>query len=174
MINDLFEYTRLTSGNVTLHKQEIDMHQLLEQMVVEFEPLAARSSVTIQSQLAEAPLPVSVDPDKIARALDNLLVNALKFSVRPGIIKVTLKTEGKWAVLSVGNAGQAITEEQASRIFERFFYADNTVDNGSTARGTGLGLSIAKNIVELHGGKIWLEYKDCYYEFFIKLPANFY
>lgn len=171
LIDDLFEYTRLTSGDIQLDKHSIDLHQMLEQMVVEFEPIAISYNITLQNSLGGETVLAIVDPDRIARALDNLLVNALKFSIKPGNIKVSLRKEDEWAILAVSNKGLPMTEEQANLVFERFYRANNTVNNGGMVKGAGLGLAIAKNIVELHSGQIWLEHKGNYYEFIIKLPT---
>ncbi|SHJ92814.1 sensor histidine kinase [Desulforamulus aeronauticus] len=170
LIDDLFEYTWLTSGEVKLAKQNIDLHQMMEQMIVEFEPIAEKNDVTIEYQLGEAPVPVLVDPDKLARTMDNLLVNALKFSVKPGTIKVTLRTEEQGVSLAVINKGLSMTKEQANQVFERFYNGANTLEQGVMPRSAGLGLSIAKNIIELHGGEIWLEHQNDDYRFCIKIP----
>lgn len=171
LIDNLFEYTRLTSGEIRLDKQLIDLRQMVEQMVVEFEPIAESHNLSVESRLCLEAVLALVDPDKLARTLDNLLVNALKYSIKPGTIKVMLKTEGHWAIIAVGNLGLPMTEKQASQVFERFFRADDTTKPGGMARGAGLGLAIAKNIVELHGGQIWLEHKENDYQFFIELPT---
>ncbi|MEG6522452.1 HAMP domain-containing sensor histidine kinase [Desulfotomaculum sp. 1211_IL3151] len=170
LIDDLFEYTRLSDGNINLDKQSIDLREMLEQMVVEFEPLADQQGILIQCEIGKDPVQAAVDPDKLARTLDNLLINALKFSVKPGAIRITLKTDGKWVFIAVANKGLAMTKEQEDEVFERFFNINSTLDSGAMPSSTGLGLSIAKNIVELHNGKIWLARKDNYYEFIIKLP----
>lgn len=172
LIDDLFEYTRLTSGSSRFRFQTVDLVGLLEQMITEFEPLAQEQSLQVDWRRESAPdtLLASIDAEQFVRAVDNLLMNALKFSTKPGAIAVRLVRRDEKAVLTVENKGEPIAEEQERLLFERFYKADPSRHESSELPGAGLGLSIARSIVELHGGQIGLDYRDGSFAFRIELP----
>lgn len=169
LIDDLFEYTRLTNGDVKLSSQEVDYHKLLEQIISEFEPVTNEQQITIVQDISPIPFLVSMDIEKMVRAIDNLLTNALKFSLRPGEIKVQLTAQQDEVILFVENVGKPISLEQEQQLFERFYKMEPSRKEQNTPAGSGLGLSIAKHIVELHGGRIWLEHHKGHYKFCIML-----
>ncbi|MGX4588371.1 HAMP domain-containing sensor histidine kinase [Paenibacillus chitinolyticus] len=170
LIDDLFEYTRLTNNQVALGKSRVDLVGMLHQIIMEFLPLAEQHQVRVNSTLPDRKVEVVIDADKIVRAVDNLLTNALKFSVKPGSIDIVLNAEHPWAVLSIANNGLAITPEQEKRLFDRFYKADESRNDHRMPHGSGLGLTIAQSIVQLHEGDIWLRRTGSYYEFFIRIP----
>ncbi|WP_216624808.1 HAMP domain-containing sensor histidine kinase [Paenibacillus foliorum] len=172
LIDDLFEYTRLTSKQVFLEKQNIDMVSMLKQMIIEFSPLAETYDIRIVSELPEQKIMLHVDAGTIVRAVDNLLMNALKFSVKPGAIRIDLRKEVSGIVLCVANEGTGMTKEQEERLFERFYKGDESRNGHIMPSGSGLGLSIAQSIVQLHGGDIWLHRTGHYYQFFISIPYD--
>jgi len=169
LIDDLFEYTRLTNGDVRLSFQEVDYHSLLKQIISEFEPVANEQQITIVQDISPLPLLIHMDIEKMVRTIDNLLTNALKFSIRPGEIKVQLTAQEEQVILSVENVGKPISLEQEHQLFERFYKMEPSRYEHNTPAGFGLGLSIAKHIVELHGGRIWLEHQEGHYKFCIML-----
>ncbi|HEY2495148.1 MAG TPA: HAMP domain-containing sensor histidine kinase [Paenibacillus sp.] len=169
LIDDLFEYTRLTNGDVRLSFQEVDYHSLLKQIISEFEPVANEQQITIVQDISPLPLLIHMDIEKMVRTIDNLLTNALKFSIRPGEIKVQLTAQEEHVILSVENVGKPISLEQERQLFERFYKMEPSRYEHNTPAGSGLGLSIAKHIVELHGGRIWLEHHEGHYKFCIEI-----
>ncbi len=170
LIDDLFEYTRLTNGDVRLSLQEVDFNSLLEQMINEFEPVAKEQQISIKKGSASMPIMMQIDSEKMVRAIDNLFMNALKFSVRPGEINVSLCAEGNRVTLSIENLGKPISKEQEQQLFERFYKLEPSRNDQNTPAGSGLGLSIARHIVELHGGRIWLDHLEGHYTFCIECP----
>lgn len=172
LIDDLFEYTRLISTDVKLQKEQIDLRELLEQMLVEFEPIAHEYGVRMHWRLGAAPALVQVDSEKIIRALDNLLLNALKFSIKPGDIHVSFQSGNGRLSVAIENEGKPITAEQEKHLFERFYKADDSRTANEIQSGSGLGLSIAKNIVELHGGTISLRHEHGHFTFTVRLPEK--
>ena len=172
LIDDLFEYTRLTSNQVSLDRSRIDLTGMINQMIMEFMPLAEQQQVQVHSTVPEHKIVAHLDAGKMVRAIDNLLTNALKFSVKPGTIDIALRHDASGVTLSIANTGSPITEEQENRLFERFYKADESRGGHSMPRGSGLGLSIALSIVQLHGGNIVLRRKDRHYEFFIRIPLD--
>jgi signal transduction histidine kinase len=172
LIDDLFEYTRLTDGHIRLTVQQVDMNSLLEQMITEFEPVAKEQGITVHTDLLPAPVMMDLDIEKIVRAIDNLLMNAMKFSDRPGTIQVSLDAGAASVTLSIENNGIAITPEQEEQLFERFYKIEPSRYDNQMPSGSGLGLSIAKHIVELHGGRIGLEHRNGHYRFFMDLMIS--
>ncbi|PYI56677.1 two-component sensor histidine kinase [Paenibacillus flagellatus] len=172
LIDDLFEYTRLTSGSVRLARTPIDVGGLLEQIVTEFEPIAGEHGLRVKETREPGPAVANVDAEKLVRAIDNLLMNALKFSNKPGVIAVRLTASDGRIVIAVENWGKPVTKEQEQLLFERFYKAEPSRNDSDIAPGAGLGLSIARNIVELHGGRIGLRHRNGHFTFFIELPSE--
>lgn len=176
LIDDLFEYTRLTSHDAKLRLMTVDLNELLGQIETEFHPLARKRGISVETSFPRTPLPMEIDPDKIRRAIDNLLMNALKFSLKPGVIRISLAAregEGRpMAEIRIENDGRPISREQEERLFERFYKADDSRESSSARGGAGLGLSIARSIARLHGGDIRLSHADGHYVFRIELPAG--
>ncbi|GIP31784.1 cell wall metabolism sensor histidine kinase WalK [Paenibacillus sp. J2TS4] len=170
LIDDLFEYTRLTGGTANLSFQKMDLNGLLEQIINEFEPIAQENSLTVQIIRDQTPIYGYVDSEKMVRAIDNLLMNALKFSIKPGEIKVRLSAEQHNIYFAVENVGKPISKEHEKRLFERLYKVDPSRNDNHASSGAGMGLSIAKNIVELHGGRIGLNHLSGHFTFFIELP----
>ncbi|WP_312117875.1 sensor histidine kinase [Brevibacillus reuszeri] len=169
LIDDLFEYTRLTSGSVNLTFTKLDWNALVEQIINEFEPIAQENSLTVRTIRDQTPIYGYVDAEKMVRAIDNLLINALKFSIKPGEITVRLTVDEQHITFAVENWGKPISEEQEKLLFERFYKADPSRNDQHGSPGAGMGLSIAKNIVDLHGGRIGLNHQNGHFTFFMEL-----
>ncbi|BBH21659.1 hypothetical protein Back11_30040 [Paenibacillus baekrokdamisoli] len=172
LVNDLFEYTRLTSGEVRLSLQEVDLNQVLEQMISEFEPVAREHGISIHKSLPPVPVKIIMDVEKIVRAIDNLFWNAIKFSERPSELRITLLTQEDSIIIAVENDGKPISQEVEEQLFERFFKGEPSRNDKNMPSGSGLGLSIAKHIVELHEGRIWLEHDNGHFKFCIELQSS--
>ncbi|MBW5445961.1 HAMP domain-containing protein [Cohnella sp. CFH 77786] len=172
LIDDLFEYTRLTTQEDSLRLQTVDFRELIHQIRVEYEPIAEENGIRLEASVEAQPLFVSMDPAKIRRAVDNLLANALKFSVKPGTVRMRLAADRGRARITVENEGRPITKEQESKLFERFYKADDARTSSVFPSGSGLGLSIARSIVELHGGAIRFTHESGRYVFGFELPAE--
>ncbi|MEK8131633.1 HAMP domain-containing sensor histidine kinase [Paenibacillus filicis] len=170
LIDDLFEYTRLTSGDATFVLTKVDLSGLLEQLIHEFEPIAHDASLKIRYVREPDAVFAHIEAEKLVRAIDNLLVNALKFSNKPGEIVVTLAASGTHLQLVVENDGKPITREQELLLFERFYKGEASRSEPGSLPGAGLGLAIARNIVERHGGSLTLLQAEGHYTFTIELP----
>ncbi|MBH5318346.1 HAMP domain-containing histidine kinase [Paenibacillus sp. GSMTC-2017] len=172
LIDDLFEYTRLTSGSAQLTFEPIDMNSLLDQIINEFEPIANENTLTVITTYERRPLLGMIDIEMFVRAIDNLLMNALKFSFKNSTITIHLAVHRHQLVISIENFGNPITKQQELRLFERFYKGDTSRSDKNLPQGSGLGLSIAKNIVKLHGGKINLLHSNGQFTFTILLPNH--
>lgn len=154
LIQDLFDYTKLMSGEITLHRRRIDFVKLVEQMIEEFYPLLEENELTCSFQTECRELEMDVDPDLMARAVQNLLSNAVKYGKDGKKIIIRLE-KGRNVTFSVTNYGLIIPEKSLDMIFERFYRVEGARSPGTG--GTGLGLNIAKEIITLHGGTITVE-----------------
>jgi signal transduction histidine kinase len=172
LIDDLFEYTRLTHHDVRLTYQKIDIYSLLQQMISELEPVAKEQGITFDLTTNSSSTLIQIDVEKMVRAIDNLLINAVKFSFKPGEVRVNVLVKDNRINLSVANQGKPITQEQAELLFERFYQTEKSKNDHTMPYGYGLGLSIAKQIVELHKGRIWLEHRNGDYKFCMELPHH--
>lgn len=172
LLDDLFEYTRLTSADTRLELNKIDLNQLMGQLLFEFEPLAKENDIHIERRLGDSPVPAYIDSNKLARAIDNLLMNALKYSLKPGVITVRMKVYDDYIAVEVENRGKPITGEQMDQLFDRFYKVDYSRSSEGIQAGSGLGLSIARNIAELHQGSLTLQHTDNVFTFQLKLPRS--
>lgn len=154
LISDLFDYTKLMSGEITLHRQRIDFVKLIEQMIEEFYPLLQENHLECHFDTEWRSLELELDPNLIARAVQNLLSNAVKYGKDGKQILINLKKD-RGICFSVTNYGLTIPKESLELIFDRFYRVEES--RSSSTGGTGLGLNIAKEIIELHGGSIEAE-----------------
>lgn len=166
LINDLFEYTKLMGDKVILDKQSISLNGLLQQLIDELSPISEENNLTIEHQFINENVIVNVDPNKTVRVFENLLMNAIRYSLKPGKIEVTLAKEEDCALVNIKNKCEDLSKEELLRIFDRFYRVEKS--RASDTGGSGLGLAIAKNIVELQGGSIKVEYKDGYISFTVR------
>lgn len=167
LINEFFEITRFNLSNITLEYGQINLTRMLEQLVFEFQPMLLEKDLKCE---LKAPRDISIkcDGDKLQRVFDNLLRNALFYSYRGTTISVTAELKGEKVFLSFTNEGNTIPAEKLERIFEQFYRLDTA--RSSSSGGAGLGLAIAKEIVELHQGRIAAHSEDGKICFEVTLP----
>jgi signal transduction histidine kinase len=154
LVEDLLELARLEAGRVDLRRVECDLREVGSRALAAVEPLVAQRSQRIAFDATE-PVIARVDPERLGRALTNLLANAQKYGRVGGEIHVTIAGDAEASVLSVRDDGPGIAPDEQDRIFERYY---RSADGTTRARqGTGLGLPIARALVELHGGTLSVE-----------------
>lgn len=169
LIDELFEYTHLSSPDVKLHLNELDMSALLEQIVGEYIPIFEKEQIHVEKTITEETVPVLIDIEKMVRVYDNLFTNAIKYSIKPSELFISLDINGDKAILKVSNRAENFPVNEVNKLFERFFRGDKA-RNGH--QGTGLGLAISQKIVELHGGIIYAKYEDGWMSFIIEHPLH--
>ena len=172
LINDLLDVSKLEAHSVQLHPSALDLHSAVPKAVAWVQVLAAERGVSLSHEVAERLPPVWADEDRLQQVLTNLLSNAIKFTPTGGTVLVRVQPsawpanapaeqaesalaprEGASAVISVQDTGVGLDTAALPHIWDRFYQADSTISR--RFGGTGLGLSIVKNLVELHGGRIW-------------------
>lgn len=155
LINDFFEVTRMNLSSMALECREVNLSRMMEQIFYEFRPLFGEKSLTYNLDLDEDVM-LSCDVEKMERVLDNLIKNAINYSYSNTAIHASLKRKGENSVqVVIKNKGNTIPKEKQKHLFEQFFRLDSSRSSGTG--GTGLGLAIAKQIIELHGGRIRCE-----------------
>ena len=152
LIEDLFDYTRVSFREINLNLTTINMVQFVNQLVDEFYPSFREKDLDYNVKIEGAPIYVEGDGDLLARAITNLIGNAIKYGKDGKKVDINLKKETDRVVLQVINYGHLIPEEDIPHIFERFYRVEES--RSSDTGGTGLGLAIAKEIIELHQGTI--------------------
>ena len=168
LIEDLFEYTKITNNGVSFFKQDISLNGLLEQLLEELVPICEDNQVEIHREFSKEKILVNVDPNKTARVFENLIINAIRYSKSPKKIIITLKETEKDARIEIKNPCEDISDEDIKNIFERFYKVDKS--RNSKSQGSGLGLAIAKNLVELQQGTLEMEYENGFANFIVMFP----
>jgi len=153
LVEDLLDATRLEAGQLTLSPQLTDLRRVVERTVTAFAPLVKNKGQVFELDLPEVLDPVELDRHRIEQVLTNLISNAHRFAVKGGHIGVTLASEDDHLRLTVSDDGPGIPPDEQDRIFDKFY----VVTDGRGLAGVGLGLYIARQLVELHQGRIWVE-----------------
>jgi signal transduction histidine kinase len=153
LIDDLFELTRLESGEVTWSMQQVQLPVLVDETIDAMRPAAAAKGVAVHARLADDLAPVAADPERLQRVLFNLIQNAIRHTPADGSVTVFAEPVAGRLEVEVADTGPGIATDVRDRIFEPFERGDARAGDD----GAGLGLAISRAIVEAHGGRIWLE-----------------
>ncbi len=184
LINDVLDLSKIEAGKLELATSEVDLRQLLKECLAMVRPKAARRHLSVVLDVDGIPGMITADERRLKQVLYNLLSNAVKFTPDGGQIRLTAdvvdsrptvagctradrrgeqrhvrtsshQVSPRFVRISVEDNGIGINLEDQKRIFDPFEQADNSA--GRRYQGTGLGLSLSKTLVELHGGRIWVE-----------------
>lgn len=154
LINELFDVARFNSEKIVLEKEEINLNLILEQIADDFYPTLKEMNKKINFTSDEKTI-LYADPDKLSRVFNNLIKNAVNYSKENTDIDISILNKENQATVKITNKGKQIPKEKLDKIFEKFYRLDSS--RTSKTGGSGLGLAIAKEIVELHGGRIYAE-----------------
>lgn len=154
LINELFDVARFNSEKIVLEKEEINLNLMLEQIADDFYPTLKEMNKKINFTSDEKTI-LYADPDKLSRVFNNLIKNAVNYSKENTDIDISILNKENQVTVKITNKGKQIPKEKLDKIFEKFYRLDSS--RTSKTGGSGLGLAIAKEIVELHGGRIYAE-----------------
>jgi signal transduction histidine kinase len=155
LVADVLDLTRLRAGQVELHLRGQDVRLLTRRSADAIEPLVGEHGQRLEVTMPAAPVMAEVDGDRLGRVLANLLANAHKYGADGGTIRLGLEQRRDEIAFTVSDDGPGIAAADQAHIFERFFRSGSARTH--RRQGSGLGLPIARALVELHGGRIWVE-----------------
>jgi signal transduction histidine kinase len=154
LINTVLDIAKIESGQFSLNMAEYSIDSMVETVRVATESLAQNKKLALKTEVAKS-LPIGIgDEQRLTQVLLNLVGNAIKFT-DAGEVRVTAKAVNGHFAVSVADTGPGIPASEQAPLFEQFHQVDSS--NTKAKGGTGLGLAIAKQIVEMHGGRIWVE-----------------
>jgi signal transduction histidine kinase len=155
LINDVLDLSKIEAGQLTLSTSEYSIKEVVQTVVAYAEPLAAEKKLLLKAEVGDNLPRAEGDERRITQALLNLVGNAIKFTDTGAVTVQAAAGAGDSIEIRVIDTGPGIAVADRERIFEEF----QQVDSSSTRKkgGTGLGLSISKKIIEMHGGRIWVE-----------------
>jgi len=155
IIDDLLDVSKIEAGKIELKKAAIDMHKTIKDVYDNWKLESNKKHQKLECILPEPPVSVNADSDRMIEVLDNLISNAIKYTPDKGKIKIELKDNKEKVEISISDTGTGISDEDLPKVFDKFQQFGRTAGPG--AKGTGLGLAIAKNLVEMHNGKLAVE-----------------
>ncbi|HEU5288239.1 MAG TPA: ATP-binding protein [Candidatus Limnocylindria bacterium] len=153
LINDMLDLSRMEAGRMTLDRRPTDVNAIVSEVADRIRPAAPQHPITLE---LDPSLPrVAADHDRLIQVVSNLLSNAVKYSPTGGDVVVSTKREADGVHLRVRDHGMGIPQESLERIWEEFSRVESRETKG--IQGTGLGLPIVRQIVSMHGGRVWAE-----------------
>lgn len=159
LINDLLNVSRIEEGTYVYKAALSDIEPIINSVIASYKEEIKRKKIKVEIKKPEEKLAqVRIDAEKIQLAFQNFFDNAIRYNGPGGTITVYLKNNERQIEVAVEDSGIGIPKDQQKRVFDRFFRAANVIKEGKD--GTGLGLYITKNIIEAHGGKVWLESEE--------------
>ncbi len=174
LINKLLDLSRLEYGMLSLEKQKSNLSEIIKECSADMNFLIKNRDITLNLEIPDS-VYLEIDPMRINQVITNLLSNAIKNTPPQGKISISLQKDNNWAKITVADTGVGLTKEEMAIIFTRFCKIERNEEEGLEyidITGSGLGLFISKEIIDLHGGKIWVESqgRGLGSNFIIKLP----
>jgi signal transduction histidine kinase len=155
LVADLRDLTLAESGQLRLEVEATNLAELVQRRVSQAEVMAREKNIILKTDIAGGLPLVELDGGRIEQAVANLLDNALNHTTAGGTVTIAVSSTEEGILVSIADTGEGIPPEHLPHIFERFYRVDGA--RSRKTGGAGLGLAIAKQMVELHGGKVWVE-----------------
>ncbi len=171
LIEDLFGFTKMNYGKMSMNVSKVDVVKLLSQLLEEFYPSFVDKNLSYELQSNVPVKIITADGNLLARLFDNLINNAIKYGADGKRVLVKVTASEQVVTISVTNYGYVIPEEELPLIFNKFYRVEQS--RSTNTGGTGLGLAIVKNIVDMHGGTIQVTSDLNGTVFTVKLKTNF-
>ncbi|WP_070120037.1 cell wall metabolism sensor histidine kinase WalK [Bacillus marinisedimentorum] len=157
LVNDLLQLSKLDSKDIKLNLNRVNFTPFYHGIIDRFE-LSKAQNVSFERIIPDENLYVYIDADRVTQVIDNIISNALKYSPEGGKVTFKLIHNPTDIQISIKDQGMGIPKDNLSKVFERFYRVDKA--RSRKMGGTGLGLAIAKEIIQLHGGRIWAESEE--------------
>lgn len=152
LINDLRDLALADAGRLSLERDEVDLGRLVKRVVASFRPRAHAQGVSLTTEVADVPLAIWGDAQRLEQVLGNLITNALQHTPSGGGIRLAIRSDQDSVIIDVIDTGSGIASDDLDHVFDRFFRADEA--RSRRDGGSGLGLAIVKQLVEAHGGAV--------------------
>jgi PAS domain S-box-containing protein len=156
LINELLDLSKIEAGKINLNPVDLSLYVVAQEVAENMRQVAAEKLIKLEVVSHDGDAKAWADRDKVVQVLMNLIGNAVKFTPPQGEITVAIqRNDDEWVQVSVSDTGPGISKEEAGKIFQKFYQVPQWTEQ--TSGGTGLGLAICKALVEMHGGRIWVE-----------------
>jgi signal transduction histidine kinase len=155
LVNSLLDISRIESGRIIIEPKPTNLNELLTRTITEVQQKAVERNITIETEVDPNLPTVNIDPKLIHEAFMNFLTNAIYYTNPGGKVRVLIGMNKTDVVSQIIDNGIGIPPNQKTHLFDKFFRADNAVK--LRADGSGLGLYLVKQIVEVSGGKVWVQ-----------------
>lgn len=155
LLGELLEFSRLDIGSMELHKERCNLSELLRELIIEYLPVIEVRGIALEVEIPEQAVFGELDKERMERSIRNVIDNALKYGMQGKKLRIALTKEDTFVRIEVQDYGQVLSEETRKHVFERFYRGDTA--RNSKAGGMGLGLAITEEIIQKHGGSIWIE-----------------
>ena len=171
LVKDLLDLSRLESGKYELKKELVQIERLVNESVRSMQLQFNEKDITVNIKIPSILPAVVVDPHQYAWVITNLLNNALRHTTPGGTVVLTAEHTAAELLVSIADTGEGIPKEYQETIFEKFVQIKGAAE--TTPGSVGLGLAIAREVVEEHGGKIWVQSKvGSGSTFYFTIPLN--
>ena len=170
LIEDLFEMSKINSGKIKLNRELIDILSLIHQGIGEYSTLYEEKNISFKVTTEEDAIYMELDGKMMSRALENIIINALKYSLNNTRVYINIKLEDDYVKIGVKYIANYEMDFNEEEMFERFARGDKS--RNSKVDGSGLGLAITKSIVELHGGEAQIKKEGDMFKIYFILPIN--
>jgi PAS domain S-box-containing protein len=152
MVDDLLDISRVTLGKITLKKEHVDFRTVLHGALETTRPLVEAAAHELAVRLPPDPLPLEVDPTRIAQVIANLVNNSAKYTPRGGRIQITAEATSGTLVVRVSDSGLGIPVDMLPKVFDIFMQVERSIEDSHG--GLGIGLALVRKLVEMHGGNV--------------------
>jgi len=170
-IDNMLNVGRIESGQTIVNKQFVDLRSLIDDVLYYTVARAQQKNIKIDLEIDKSLSQICIDVEKIRQVFQNLLDNAVKYTMEGGVISLSLRQGDGHIMVSIADSGIGIPADQQNKVFQKFFRSSNVVE--SRASGTGIGLFVVKSLVEQNGGEVSFQSKEGRgTTFYVKLPLE--
>ena len=159
MIANLLDLSKMDGGQITLQTDYVDLkriiNHILDRLVFTLESDSNAGNYNFVREFTTRDIYVDIDQDRMTQVIDNILNNAVKYSPDGGTITVKIEDNHRSVIVRITDEGLGISKQDAEKLFDRFYRVDKA--RSREQGGSGLGLAISKEVIELHGGSIWVD-----------------